>query len=352
MEITIQIDDARGSRRLDKVKVGAEGVTFGRSGSGYSRNSFVEIFDVQCSQQHLIVEVDNGAVAIRDLDSKNGTKLGNIRLDPGKAEKWDRRQVVEIGKQARIKLVEIGCGGEGCPLCGRDLANFSLLEKQLHVNECAESTTAPTGNSKQNNRCMVCLSGLDHLTSIQATNHINRCLDGENPPSAEAKPKRAKPTTTAVTTRKRKTTTSASVFTFTKRTSLTQELIGQEDDQEVFELECKPNLLPPRTAVTGEEDNEMFEPPANRSTRAFLCNKLERQELLRRRQYFEKQLRYCDELLLGLPVTGATVPNEEDSLPPIDFCSTLQAEATLQRLDAICAQSPQQERDRVNKLTI
>lgn len=424
MRVEIEIDQSTAavdgeSKRKMQISIGEEGVTFGRSQVNCEEAGFVGICDAKASGEHLLMFKRDGELLVRDLRSKNGTKVNQTRLGGGEEVKWNVGQVIEIGAMTRIKLVEIkpesctfietptkesGVVDE-CFFCLRNLSKFSMLEKQLHINGCAESmqgndtaiVQAMSNSSSNNNTCIVCNKFLAALTTIQATNHINKCLDGKFPATTsdkhdtttttEVTNKRIKQNNkkppTAVTTSKRKKTPGTSTsfvasssatsgldkFAFTRRTSPLVEMLGEKDDHDMFERACESRAL---AAISKfDESDNVFEHTTD-PFRISLSKELDLTELLRRKDYFEKQLRFCNELLEAKrqPSASAAAATTTKASPPCSFSSfthvvdtptprfpinwngLTEMDAVLETLSSVCNELEQNDKERMDKLKV
>ncbi len=76
---------------------------------GRDPGNSIPLSDPQVSRQHCQVSTDNGRFFVTDLNSTNGTFLGDNKLLPGVAEPWRPGQAVRVGGHwLRLRLAEGG----------------------------------------------------------------------------------------------------------------------------------------------------------------------------------------------------------------------------------------------------
>ena len=101
----------------------------GRTVLGRSGASNVPIFDLKASRSHAEVVAEKGRIILRDLKSRNGTRVDGRRLTPNLATELELGQVLSIGKGLRLRL-------DGMPpteltLDGADSATQGFAERTL-----------------------------------------------------------------------------------------------------------------------------------------------------------------------------------------------------------------------------
>lgn len=79
-------------QRLFVVPLKPGGMTIGRD-----PDNDIVLNEPQCSRKHARIDFDGSQVSIVDLNSTNGTVLGEARLLPGIAERWPEEAQALIG---------------------------------------------------------------------------------------------------------------------------------------------------------------------------------------------------------------------------------------------------------------
>jgi serine/threonine protein kinase len=120
----IQVKQPDGSTQTNVMK--SEGITIGRDA-----DNDICLNSTNVSRHHARIEYEGGQYKIVDLNSTNGTYLGNARLLPGLSEVWLPGQVLRIG-EAYLRLV----GAEKIPAPTVYRSDGSVIpQSELHVSQ-------------------------------------------------------------------------------------------------------------------------------------------------------------------------------------------------------------------------
>ncbi len=111
--------EVKTSQGMKRLKLGPTPVTIGRLG-----DNTVVVIDDLTSRRHCVIEPCDGGFRIRDLGSRNGTKLNNQRVD---SEVLDNGDVVRIGT-AELRFID---PNQKAPHKRRDTPDFASAVEEL-----------------------------------------------------------------------------------------------------------------------------------------------------------------------------------------------------------------------------
>lgn len=131
-----------GSKWTDVFRlVPGETITIGRAPTNQ-----IVINDDRCSRRHAEVFLSQGAWILRDLDSRNGTGVDDVRIEgdhqlrPGEVVRIGRSQLAFVDDLSQA-FAEMSSSGKLTPQLGNDKSSSSLDVEDDHVLTAAEPTT-------------------------------------------------------------------------------------------------------------------------------------------------------------------------------------------------------------------
>jgi len=169
-----------------------------KRGSLRERNCWTEPLyfkDQMLSKLHAVIECSENGIFIEDMKSTNGTLVNGTEIKT-RVEIEPMKHIVEVG-QNHLKLQHCDCEDlDACIICGITLLNMGLLDRQLHINNCLDSSLSEKKAMslvKQDaacgvGECFMCGISLALYSEGERAIHINNCCE----PSIPEKRKKSK----------------------------------------------------------------------------------------------------------------------------------------------------------------